>query len=350
MTMTTPFESDILAQPAALRALAGAGLPPRGLDLAHGYDRIVFTGMGSSYFAGIPSWRALTARGFRVWSVDTGQLLDTPGLLTRDTLLVATSQSGESGEMVELLNRLGSVGWEAPTVVGVSADESSRLAERAELFVPLHSGPEATVSTKSYLNTLAVHARIVAAVLGEDPGKLTASIRENAAAVEETIGTVDAAEVARSALSSLDRRVAIVGKKDDAATALYAALITKEASKVPAEGFIGGQFRHGPFELAGPGLTAVLYGAYEGDSDDSASEGDDTLPRLAEDLLGTGSEVVLVGDLRLPGARTLSAPRVAGSGLMTGAVVAQLLAVELARANGVTPGAFVYGSKVTTAL
>jgi glucosamine--fructose-6-phosphate aminotransferase (isomerizing) len=37
-------------------------------------------------------------------------------------------------------------------------------------------------------------------------------------------------------------------------------------------------------------------------------------------------------------------------GLATGAVVAELIAIELAKANGVIPGAFAFGSKVTTAL
>ena len=51
------------------------------------------------------------------------------------------------------------------------------------------------------------------------------------------------------------------------------------------------------------------------------------------------------------GARVLGVRgRTAIEGLATGAVAAELLAVELARANGVTPGAFAYGSKVTTAL
>ena len=115
-------------------------------------------------------------------------------------------------------------------------------------------------------------------------------------------------------------------------------------SKVPIEGHIGGQFRHGPFELAGPGLTVFIYGAHQNDDDPS-------IRRLAEDLAGTGSTVVLIGDLHLDGATTLGRAQTSSlEGLATGAVVAELIAIELAKANGVIPGAFAFGSKVTTAL
>ncbi len=135
-----------------------------------------------------------------------------------------------------------------------------------------------------------------------------------------------------------------MGWGNHAATALYAALITKESSKVAIEGFIGGQFRHGPFELAGPGLTVIIYGAGEASSRES-------LARLAQDLNATGSSTVLVGDLREDGSISVPAPSEGSlAGLVAGAVAAELLAVELAKANGVTPGAFAYGSKITTAL
>jgi hypothetical protein len=108
-----------------------------------------------------------------------------------------------------------------------------------------------------------------------------------------------------------DARVAFVGNRDHAASALYAGLITKEAVKVPAEGYIGGQFRHGPLELAGEGLTAILFGVF-GD-DDSPS-----LCQLAADLVATGAVVALVGDVTVPGTHTIPVP--AEGGTLTGLV------------------------------
>ncbi len=138
--------------------------------------------------------------------------------------------------------------------------------------------------------------------------------------------------------------MAAVGKGDSAATALFAALITKESSKVPLQGYVGGEFRHGPYELAGAGLTAFLYGA-------GAPAGDQTLPTLAEDLVRSGATVYSIGGPSVTGAHHVDVPTGSSlSALACSAVVAEQIAVSLARANGVVPGDFIFGSKVTTAL
>ncbi|MFF3214330.1 hypothetical protein ACFYYB_27160 [Streptomyces sp. NPDC002886] len=43
------------------------------------------------------------------------------------------------------------------------------------------------------------------------------------------------------------------------ANALTETLILQEAAKVPSEDYTGGAFRHGPIELAGPGLISVMF-------------------------------------------------------------------------------------------
>jgi hypothetical protein len=118
MTQLSPYEADIHAQPGALRAY-GASAPPD-LD-GSGYERIVLTGMGASHFAAVPTWRRLTAAGYPAWWVSTTQLLDTPELVTPGTLLIATSQSGASGEITQILPG-GALPARPRTLVGVTND------------------------------------------------------------------------------------------------------------------------------------------------------------------------------------------------------------------------------------
>lgn len=344
MNEETPFEVDIAEQPAALRRLASASLPNLSQLAGSSWDRIVLTGMGSSHFVGMPTWRRLTTLGHFALSIDTGQLLDNPEAVTSNTLLVVTSQSGASGEVVELL-RLREANLITPALlVGIADDPNSPLATGSDVFLPLHSGKEATVSTKSYLNSLGVHRMLAACFAGEELENIDAELHSAADAVEALIGSIDFDGIAKAAALHPERRLAYVGRRDESATALFAALITKESSKVPAEGYIGGQFRHGPFELAGHGLTAVLFGL-------EAREPDQSLRQLAADLVRTGSQVIIVGDDEVEGATTI---RTSGftpfARLCASSVVAELFAVQLARANGVVPGAFLYGSKVTTAI
>jgi len=340
----SPFELDIAAQPDALREFAQAS-PAAGLAALarRDYDRIIFTGMGSSHFAALPSWRQLVADGRSAWWIDTGQLLDSPRLITEDTLLVITSQSGASGEIAALLGTAGSRLPSRPLVIaGITNEPVSPLGRGSDVVIRLHSGPEATVSTKSYLNSLAAHQQVLCALTS------SAGRPGSAADTAELISGLDpvpaAAALAQVITRASNSRIAFVGSRDHAATALYAGLITKEAAKIAAEGFIGGQFRHGPLELAGPGLAAVLFGAW---ADDASGP----ITGLAADLAGTGADVTLVGDLEVPGTRTITIPRgTTLSELAAGAVVAQHIAVQIARARGIEPGAFAYGQKVTTTL
>ena len=334
--MTTPFERDIGDQAEALLAFSQSANPPDVGRLLRGhYDRVVLTGMGSSHFAALPSWRRLIDAGYPAWWVDTGQLLDSPRLITPGTLLIITSQSGASAETVAMLDSVA----RTATLIAITNDPASPLARQADALVPLHSGAEATVSTKSYLNSLAAHLRI-ASLLTAGPAQDAA----DAVKIASESGPFPLLHAAAAGLTAApDGRLAYIGHGDHSATALYAALITKEAAKIPAEGFGGGQFRHGPLELAGPGLTAVLFG---GDAPVNPS-----LVQLGRDLLASGSAVLAVGDLDLADANQIAAP--AGDALAQlahGALVAQHLSVAIARAKNITPGTFSYGSKVTTAL
>src|SRR5215472_4938830 len=126
--MSTAFERDIDDQAEALRTFAHSALPPGLAELLRGrYDRIVLTGMGSSHFAALPGWRRLAEAGHPAWWIDSGQLLDTPGLITPGTLLVATSQSGASAEVVAMAERQGPIP-RAAALIAVTNDPASPLA------------------------------------------------------------------------------------------------------------------------------------------------------------------------------------------------------------------------------
>ena len=335
--IVTPFEHDIADQPEALRRIANTPLSASLVDVAaRDYERIVVTGMGSSHFAGLPTWRRLVAAGRPAWWIDSGQLLDSPELITARTLVIATSQSGASGEIAALAD-----GTRPAALIAVTNDEASALAACAAATVALHSGHEATVSTKSYLNTLAAHDLISSALLGTP----VADLLDTAKAVERINAPDSFSSIADRYVVAANPRLAYIGFGDHAATALYGGLITKEGAKIPAEGYIGGQFRHGPLELAGPGLVAVLCG----DADPDANM---SIERLGHDLVAAGSTVISLGALDLSGAAVILSPNSSGTvtELAFGAVIAQQLTVAIARARGITPGAFAYGSKITTAL
>jgi glucosamine--fructose-6-phosphate aminotransferase (isomerizing) len=339
MTELSPFELDMLTQPAALRDFIHARrLSAEAVASIGDHARIIVTGMGSSHFAGLRTWRRLVDAGLPAWWVSTAELLDSLDLITAASLVVATSQSGASGEIVALLDALRVRGVDAETIA-VTNDASSPLARAAGLVVELHSGDEATVSTKSYINTLAAHEELTERLLGRG-GDVTGELMGGLGLLESGTHAVPD-EVAADAVAAEVPRIALIGDGDHSATALYGGLIIKEATKLPAEGFVAGNFRHGPLEIAGPGLTAVFMGLRSG------PEGE-PLRRLAADVAATGATVLTLGDVAVSGCEAVAVDMDGGfPGLALGALVCQRFSVSLARARGITPGEFYFGQKVT---
>ncbi|WP_034917851.1 SIS domain-containing protein [Erwinia sp. 9145] len=334
--LNSAYESELGQQVDALTAQLSYVLPSAlsAISLER-YERIVLAGMGSSDYALIPIERELIERGLPVWRIDAGRLLDMPQLITPKTLLWMTSQSGMSGEVVAVLNTLP-----APqTLIAVTNDPHSLLAQRADVLIELKSGEEATVSAKSYLNTLVASYRTLYALTGRDDAPL---LQEVSAVLPEVARIVAHRAPVQAITDRLFRhtnpRLALIGQGADAATALTGALIVKEASKVSAEGFIGGEFRHGPMETSGAGMLALLFG-----------EGNEaTLHTLADDLLGNGTEVISVGPKAFAGSEQLVTPgKTPLARLLCTMLWVQHFTVTLARANDKVPGEFLYGNKIT---
>ncbi len=341
--MPTRYEMDINSQPDVLRAFAASDLPPElsGLGLED-YDRVVLTGMGSSHFAAHRTWCSLVSAGHAAWCVSTARLLSVQELITRDSLLWVTSQSGESAEVVALIDALEDAKRVPRTLLAMTNDTASTLAGAADIVVALRCGEEASVSTKTYVTSLAAHERTLGVFLDADDASIVEQILT--AADELARFSPSLAAIASRALKDPQPRFALVANPSDLSSALFGALVLKEAAKVPAEGFVRGEFRHGPLELAGPGLTAVLFGSR------TASP---LLALLDDDLVQTGALVVYVDPdpAVVLSSRTIMTGTTSALGrLVCGAKLGQLLSVELALARGLEPGAFRFGHKITAAL
>jgi glucosamine--fructose-6-phosphate aminotransferase (isomerizing) len=334
---------DINSQPDVLRAFAGSELPAEISRLSlDDYDRVVLTGMGSSYFAAHRTWSALVSAGYPAWCVSTAQLLDLQDLIGNESLLWVTSQSGESGEVVALIDGLASAKRRPSTLLAMTNDTDSTLAAAADIVVALRSGEEAAVSTKTYVASLAAHERTLGVFLDADDASIVEQILSASDELARFSPRLDT--IASAALKEPQPRFALVSNPLDLSSAHVGALLLKEVAKVAAEGFIRGEFRHGPLELAGPGLTAVLFGS---------GIGDRPLALLDEDLVRTGALVVHVdpGPGSVLSSHTITTGSTSALGrLVCGAKLGQLLSVELARGRGIEPGTFRFGRKVTTAL
>lgn len=258
---------DILDQPRALRAtwnslrdtpefehIASQCDPQR-------FERIVLTGMGSSYH-GLHPLAFETARyGWTAVMLETSELIHSyPHLLKPSTLVVAVSQSGKSVETVRLLEMNAG----KATVIGVTNQAGSPLGQRAQFSVLTAAGEEFTVSCKTYVAAQMALSMLAAGLCKLD---LAARLRE----LESAAQVVDS--YLRDWRAHVDefmgllhdvRNLFLVGRGSSLAAVGTGALITKESVLFHAEGMSSAAFRHGPFEMLKPG---VCVGVFAGDAD-----------------------------------------------------------------------------------
>jgi glucosamine--fructose-6-phosphate aminotransferase (isomerizing) len=337
-----PFVADIRSQADWLRRALEADLAsPVARIQATRYDRIVMSGMGASLFALYPAWLACARAGLPAWWIETGELLhDARELITERTLLFLTSQSGTSAEIVALLDRVAE--HRPACVLGVTNVPESPLGQGADVVVPILSGKEYSVSTRSYINTLAVTRLVADAIAGKavDMGPFARA----AEALDPYLGPEweGHVEAIREALRHAGR-VIIVGRGAALATAWQGALVIKEVAKAAVEGLSTAQFRHGPFELADTQTAVIML---EGDAHTAELD-----RRLAADLVALGARVLWIGANPPPAVRVLPAAKgVDVAREVVDVVPLEIAGVVLAEAGGFIPGEFRYRADIAKSL
>jgi glutamine---fructose-6-phosphate transaminase (isomerizing) len=344
------FLAEIAAQPDALRRAARALDEQVGtIDALRDAGRrtgggVVFTGMGASYDACYPAVNELAVHGVLALQIDAAELLYfRTHVLSAETVLVIVSQSGRSAEVVRLLDAFEDRA-ERPVVLSVTNGLANPLAERADLRLDTRAGTEQGPSTMTFAASLVQLAAVAGALSGGsevDPvGRARTAAREASDAVETVLE--DETLAARMAAVADHDTLVVLARGPARAAAEMGALTMKE-SGVTAESYETAAFRHGPLELAGPALGAIVV----------ATEPETVALDLglAADLLeASASVVVLSSEADVPdgalGVRIPSVDRLLSSAVSI--VPIQLLAWWLANARGRVPGAYTRSSKVTT--
>ena len=324
------MSAEMAEQPAVLRRIAADGAAVERLAAeVRAAGELVLTGCGSAYLAALAGHYLLSSvAGVRATCVAASELPQLGALVGPRTLLVAISQSGETIDVLDATRVARHRGARVAALVNVPG---SALWRGADVVVPLGAGPErAVLATKSFTAQLAVLLMTAHALAGD--------VAAGGALVERAADEIELllAGERRAALTALAGELAgaahlfLIGRGPSYPLALEAALKIKEVSYLHAEGFAGGELKHGVIALMEPGTPVVVL-APRGDTFDDALSGGMEVRARGARLIGLAAEPHPAFDRHVA---------VADLGPATGlvhAVVAQALGYDLARRAGHDP-------------
>ena len=229
-------------------------------------DRVYIIAAGTSYHAGLIGKEMLE----KVAEVPTevhiaSEFSYNMPLLSEKPLFIFISQSGETADLRAVLVEIKKLGHPSITMTNVPG---STLSREATHTLHLLAGPEiAVASTKAYtaqlavLTILAVYtAQAKGIELGFDPLKELAIVGN---AMEALCDQKDQFEKIAYQFLYTTRNCFFIGRGMDYHVALEGALKLKEISYIQAEGFAGGELKHGTIALIEEGTPVIALSTQE---------------------------------------------------------------------------------------
>ncbi|KXJ99165.1 MAG: Glutamine--fructose-6-phosphate aminotransferase (isomerizing) [Parcubacteria bacterium OLB19] len=225
-------------------------------------ERLQIVGCGSAFYAGSVGKYMLKEYANLPVEVElASEYRYTKQIFDKNTALLAVTQSGETADTLASL-RLGKE--HKVLTLGVVNAVGSTIARETDAGVYNHAGPEiAVASTKAFISQLTVFA-LLTLLLGKERGVLN---EKESRDIAESI--VNLPKVLKSVLdeSAFIEEVAkkyakydnmmLIGRKLHAPIASEGALKIKEVSYIHAEGYAGGELKHGPIALLHDGLPVI---------------------------------------------------------------------------------------------
>ncbi|MCX6430882.1 MAG: glutamine--fructose-6-phosphate transaminase (isomerizing) [Actinobacteria bacterium] len=182
-------------------------------------------------------------------------------LVDSQTLVIAISQSGETMDTLMALRHAKSLG---ARILAVCNTNSSTIPRESDAVLYTHAGPEiAVASTKAFL-TQVIAVYLIGLHLAQTRGVMTGhqvreifeEMSELPAKIEQILETVEPLrELTRGFKDS--NSVLFLGRHVGFPVALEGALKLKELAYMHAEGFAGGELKHGPIALIEEGTPVI---------------------------------------------------------------------------------------------
>jgi len=257
-------------------------------------SRITMTACGTACFAGMVAkyWFEKLARlPVEVEVASEFRYREPP--LPEGGVLIAISQSGETIDTLEALRYAKA---HKQTIMSVVNVPESAIARESDVVLPTLAGPEIGVaSTKAFttqltvlLTTAIAAGRARGTLTAEDEARLAHALIELPSHINEALNLEDDYRFIAEKILAKARDVLYLGRGSSFPIALEGALKLKEISYIHAEGYAGGEMKHGPIALIDKLVPVVVVAPTDAIFDKMASN--------FQQVKARGGKLVLLSD------------------------------------------------------
>jgi glutamine---fructose-6-phosphate transaminase (isomerizing) len=226
-------------------------------------DRLLLVACGTSWHAALIGRYLIEEMARIPTEVDFGsEFRYRQPVLDQRALFVGLSQSGETADTIAAAREAKRLG---AAVLAISNVMDSTLAREADGVFYTHAGPEIGVAASKTFTTQLIALYLLGLALGRQRGTLTEvqgkkllqDLLQMPRLMESVLEQHEAAaELGRQFATKRD--FLFLGRGICFPIALEGALKLKELSYIHAEGYAGGEMKHGPIALIDPEMPVVI--------------------------------------------------------------------------------------------
>jgi glucosamine--fructose-6-phosphate aminotransferase (isomerizing) len=190
-------------------------------------------------------------------------------IIDTGTLVIAISQSGETMDTLMAVRHAKAAGGR---VLAICNTNSSTIPRESDAVLYTHAGPEIAVASTKALLTQMVAVYLIGLHLAQVNGSLSDveveglynELLELPGKIEQILETVEPLRALTRSFAE-NNIVLFLGRNIGYPVALEGALKLKELAYIHAEGFAGGELKHGPIALIDQGtpVIAILPAGHE---------------------------------------------------------------------------------------
>jgi glutamine---fructose-6-phosphate transaminase (isomerizing) len=182
-------------------------------------------------------------------------------IINSTTLVIAISQSGETMDTLMAVRHAKASG---ARVLSICNTNSSTIPRESDAVLYTHAGPEIAVASTKALLTQIIAVYLIGLHLAQANGSLSENqvheiyneLLELPGKIEQILETVEPLRELTRKFAKNDT-VLFLGRNIGYPVALEGALKLKELAYIHAEGFAGGELKHGPIALIDQGTPVI---------------------------------------------------------------------------------------------